>query len=64
VPRLRGFGWWAGVVAILYVLQLALASSGPGALAIHPFNAALLLAASLVFLSKVQRRRSAQTDEG
>lgn len=61
VPRLRGFGWWAGVLTILYALQLALASSGPGALAIHPFNAALLLTASLVFLLKVQRRRSAES---
>jgi hypothetical protein len=64
VPRLRGFGWWAGVLAILYILQLVLASSGPGALAIHPFNAALLLSASLVFLLKVERRRSAQTEQG
>lgn len=60
VPRLRGFGWWAGVLAILYSVQLALASSGPGALALHPFNAALLLTASLVFVFKVERRRSAQ----
>lgn len=62
VRRLRGFGWWAGVLAILYAVQLALASSGTGALALHPFNAALLLTASLVFLFKVERRRSAQTD--
>lgn len=59
MPRLRGFGWWAGVLTFLYAVQLALASSGPGALALHPFNAALLLAASLVFLFKVERRRSA-----
>lgn len=64
VPRLRGFRWWAGVLAILYAVQLALASSGPGALAIHPFNAALLLSASLVFLFKVKRRSSAQTEKG
>jgi hypothetical protein len=62
VPRLRGFGWWAGVLTILYAVQLALASSGPGALALHPFNAALLLTASLIFLLKVERRRSAQND--
>jgi Family of unknown function (DUF6220) len=62
VPRLRGFGWWAGVLVIAYGVQLALASSGTGALALHPFNAALLLTASLVFLLKVERRRSAQTD--
>jgi Family of unknown function (DUF6220) len=64
MPRLRGFGWWAGVLAILYGVQLALASSGPSALAFHPFNAALLLTASLVFLFKVERRRSAQTEKG
>lgn len=62
VRRLRGFGWWAGVITILYAVQLALASSGPGALALHPFNAALLLTASLVFLFKVERRRSAQSN--
>lgn len=62
VRRLRGFAWWAAVLAILYGVQLALASSGPRALAIHPFNAALLLTASLVLLLKVERRRSAQSD--
>jgi len=62
VPRLRGFGWWSGVLGLLYALQLALASFGPSALAIHLFNAALLLTASLIFLFKVERRRSAQTD--
>ena len=60
VSRLRGFGWWAGLIGILYALQLVLASSGAGALAIHPFNAALLLSASLIFLLKVDRRRSAR----
>ncbi len=59
LQRLRGFGWWAGVLVILYGVQLALASFGPGALAIHPFNAALLLTASLVFMFKVERRRKA-----
>jgi len=62
VRRLRGFGWWAGLIGLLYALQLALASFGPGALALHPFNAALLLTASLIFLLKVERRRSAQID--
>lgn len=57
VPRLRGFAWWAGVVLTLYLLQVALAVSGPAALAFHPLNAALLLTASLVFLFKVERRR-------
>lgn len=60
--RLRGFGWWAGVIGLLYALQLALASFGPGTLALHPFNAALLLTASLIFLFKVERRRSAYAD--
>jgi hypothetical protein len=63
VARLRGFGWWAGVITILYALQLVLASSGSGALAIHPFNASLLLTASLIFLFKVERRRSARTGD-
>lgn len=62
VTRLRGFAWWAGVLGTLYALQLALASFGPDALAFHPFNAALLLTASLVFLLKVARRRSAQSN--
>ncbi|PWK59676.1 DUF6220 domain-containing protein [Roseicyclus mahoneyensis] len=61
--RLRGFGWWAGVIGLLYALQLALASFGPGALALHPFNAALLLTASLIFLLKVERRRAASAHE-
>lgn len=60
--RLRGFGWWAGVIGFLYALQLALASFGPGTLALHPFNAALLLTASLIFLFKVERRRSPRAD--
>jgi hypothetical protein len=56
VPRLRGFAWWAGVVLVLYLGQVALAASGPAALAFHPLNAALLLTASLIFLFKVERR--------
>lgn len=60
--RLRGFGWWASVIGLLYALQPALASFGPSALALHPFNAALLLTASLIFLFKVERRRSARVD--
>lgn len=64
VRRLRGFGWWAFVITLLYALQLALASFGAGALALHPFNAALLLTASLVLLFKVERRRSAFVNDG
>lgn len=56
VPRLRGFAWWAGTVFVLYLGQVALAAAGTAALAFHPFNAALLLAASLVLLFKVERR--------
>lgn len=61
LPRLRGFGWWAAALVILYVGQLALASSGAALLAFHPFNAALFLTASLVLLFKVERRRAART---
>lgn len=57
VPRLRGFAWWAGVVLVLYLGQVALAAAGPAALAFHPLNAALLLTVSLIFLFKVERRR-------
>ncbi|MFN4010747.1 MAG: DUF6220 domain-containing protein [Pannonibacter sp.] len=56
--HLRGFGWWAGVIFGLYILQVLLGAAGPEALAFHPFNAALLLTASLVLLFKVERRRS------
>ncbi|WP_439527521.1 DUF6220 domain-containing protein [Pannonibacter sp.] len=56
--HLRGFGWWAGVIFGLYILQVLLGAAGPAALAFHPFNAALLLTASLVLLFKVERRRS------
>lgn len=62
LPRLRGFGWWAVVLVILYALQLALASFGSAALAFHPLNAALLLTASLVLLFKVERRCAAHRD--
>ena len=58
VSRLRGFGWWAGLTVLLYLIQIGLAVAGPGALALHPFNGALLLTASLVLLFKVERRRA------
>lgn len=57
VRRLRGFAWWAGAVAVLYLVQIALAAGGPGSLVFHPLNAALLLVASIVLLFKVERRR-------
>jgi hypothetical protein len=60
VPRLQGFGWWAAVLTLLYVLQMALTAFGAAALAFHPFNGSLLLTASLVFLLKVERRRAAR----
>ncbi len=56
VPRLRGFAWWAGAVLVLYLGQIVLAGNGAAGLALHPFNAALLLAASLILLFKVERR--------
>lgn len=59
VPRLRGFGWWAGLVFLLYLVQVVLAAgSEPFPLSFHPFNGALLLTASLVLLAKVERRRA------
>ncbi|MFC6490284.1 DUF6220 domain-containing protein [Nitratireductor sp. GCM10026969] len=59
VSRLRGFGWWAGLVFLLYLVQVVLAAgSEPLPLSFHPFNGALLLTASLVLLAKVERRRA------
>jgi hypothetical protein len=59
VPRLRGFGWWAGLTCLLYVAQVALAVAAlPLTLSLHPFNGALLLTASLVLLAKVERGRA------
>jgi hypothetical protein len=59
VRRLRGFGWWAGLVVALYIAQVSLAATGaPLPLSLHPANAALLLTASLVLLAKVERRRA------
>ena len=59
VSRLRGFGWWAGTLLLLYLVQIALAAGGnPLPMSLHPANGALLLAASLVLLFKVERRRA------
>lgn len=59
IHRLRGFGWWAGLSLILYLTQVALAARAkPLPLSLHPFNAALLLTASLILLAKVERRRA------
>ena len=58
VPRLRGFGGWAGIVLILSVLQVfPAAGSGPAMPSLHPVNGALLLSASLMPAAKVERRR-------
>ncbi len=58
VSRLRGFGWWAGLVFLLYLVQVLLAAgSEPLPLSFHPFNGALLLTASLALLAKVERAR-------
>lgn len=57
VPRLRGFGWWASLIFLIYLIQVALAvETTPLPLSVHPFNGALLLSASLVLLAKVERR--------
>jgi hypothetical protein len=59
IPRLRGFGWWAGLTFLLYVTQIVLASGGsPLPLSLHPMNGALLLTASLILIAKVERRRT------
>lgn len=59
ILRLRGFGWWAGLILLLYLAQVALAvAATPLALSLHPLNGALLLSTSLVLLAKVERRRS------
>lgn len=63
IPRLRGFGWWAGLTSLLYLTQIALAAgASPLPLSFHPFNGALLLTASLVLLFKIERRRAQPVD--
>jgi hypothetical protein len=62
ISRLRGFVWWAGIVAVLFITQVALAAgSSPPFLALHPANGALLLCSSIVLLAKVERRRTYQS---
>lgn len=59
IQRLRGFGWWAGLVVILCLTQVALAAGSQAILlSLHPLNGALLLSASLILLTKVERRRA------
>lgn len=63
-PRLRGFGWWAGLTCLLYLTQIALAAGvNPLLLSLHPMNGALLLAASLILLAKVERCRAKSLPE-
>ena len=59
VRRLR---WWAGLLVLLYGLQIVLMvagqSLGSGLLqALHPFNGGLMLVASLVIVAKAERSR-------
>lgn len=58
IRRLRGFGWWAGLLFLLYLVQVSLAVGGsPLPLSLHPLNGAILFASSLVLVLKVERRR-------
>lgn len=59
IPWLRGFGWWAWLAALLYLVQVALAAGDASRfLAFHPANGALLLTVSLVLLAKIERRQA------
>ena len=59
IGRLRGFGWWVGLILLFYLIQIALAvGSTSWSLSFHPLNGALLLATSFVLLGKVERRRA------
>jgi hypothetical protein len=50
---------WAGLLGILYLLQIVLAASGSGlAQAVHVLNAGLLLVAALVIIAKIVRSHS------
>jgi hypothetical protein len=60
VRRLRGVAALACLIAGLYVAQVALGAADAALpLSLHPLNGALLLAASLVLLTRVERRREA-----
>lgn len=61
ISYLRGFAWWAVGVLAFYGVQIALATGSATMLALHPFNASLLLTAALVFLAKTERRRALHT---
>jgi hypothetical protein len=60
VRRLRGFAASACLIAGLYVAQVALGAADAALpLSLHPLNGALLLAASLVLLARLERGRDA-----
>ncbi|PWS34275.1 hypothetical protein DFH01_24925 [Falsiroseomonas bella] len=60
VRRLRGFATSACLIAGLYVAQVVLGAADAALpLSLHPLNGALLLAASLVLLVRVERGRDA-----
>jgi hypothetical protein len=60
VRRLRGFAASACLIAGLYVTQVALGAADAALpLSLHPLNGALLLAASLLLLARVERGRRA-----
>ena len=61
IGYLRGFAWWALGALALYGLQITLAAGSATMLALHPFNASLLLTAALVLLVKIVRRRTLHT---
>ncbi|WP_394199168.1 DUF6220 domain-containing protein [Litoreibacter albidus] len=61
IGYLRGFAWWAFGGLALYGVQIALATGSATMLALHPFNASLLLTAALVLLAKIERRRALHT---
>ncbi|NYI30320.1 DUF6220 domain-containing protein [Sulfitobacter geojensis] len=61
IGYLRGFAWWALGALALYGVQITLAAGSATMLALHPFNASLLLITALVLLAKIERRRALGT---
>lgn len=61
ISYLRGFAWWACGALALYGVQIVLATGDATMLALHPFNASLLLITALVLLAKIERRRALHT---
>ncbi|MFG1495214.1 DUF6220 domain-containing protein [Saccharospirillum sp. HFRX-1] len=59
----RALRWWASLMALLYLLQVLTMAIGQEAglgwlLALHPFNAGLLLLTALVLVAKIMRSHS------